>query len=143
MKQQTRRCKSCNRRKKRHLFYAREWNKKSAPVCKSCWKKSDGFNKDRDRYYRDTYNISLDEYNNLLKEQGGTCFICRKKPGKRRLAVDHDHKLERLGMRQSVRGLLCGKCNDFLGHIRDDSTHAKNMMVYLERGAAVRRGALQ
>lgn len=36
-------------------------------------------------------------------------------------AVDHDHRLERAGVpiRDTVRGLLCGPCNVFIGRIGD------------------------
>lgn len=62
--------------------------------------------RDRDRYYQRTYGISHDEYDALLEAQGGRCAICRNKPKKRRLAVDHNHKT---GL---VRGLLCSPaCN--------------------------------
>lgn len=43
-----------------------------------------------------TYNITLEEYDRMLKEQGGVCKICKKPPGSRRHHVDHDHKVPRL-----------------------------------------------
>lgn len=43
-----------------------------------------------------TYGITLEEYNQLLAAQDGSCKICRKPPGKVRLHVDHDHKLRYL-----------------------------------------------
>lgn len=52
-----------------------------------------------------TYGLTAEGYAELLKAQGGKCAICRNKPGKKRLAVDHDHKTG------AVRGLLCGRCN--------------------------------
>jgi hypothetical protein len=47
------------------------------------------------------YGITGDEYDELFKYQGGRCFICRRKPRTKRLAVDHDHRTG------EVRGLLC------------------------------------
>jgi hypothetical protein len=47
------------------------------------------------------YGLSGEDYEALLKFQGGRCYICRRKPVTKRLAVDHDH---RNGV---VRGLLC------------------------------------
>lgn len=47
------------------------------------------------------YGISREDYDALLELQGGRCYICRRKPQTKRLAVDHDH---RTGL---VRGLLC------------------------------------
>ena len=61
---------------------------------------------DRERYLQRTYGISEQQYEDLLHEQGGVCAICRKSPGRVRLAVDHHHAS---GL---IRGLLCGHlCN--------------------------------
>lgn len=55
---------------------------------------------------RTIFDISVDEYDQILAYQEGKCAICRRppKPGKR-LAVDHDHQTG------FVRGLLCFLCN--------------------------------
>lgn len=47
------------------------------------------------------YGITAAEYDALMELQGGLCYICRRAPVSKRLAVDHDHKT---GL---VRGLLC------------------------------------
>lgn len=60
----------------------------------------------RDQYLHRTYGITLVGYEAILEYQGGRCAVCLKKPAKRALSVDHDH---RTGM---VRGLLCDpRCN--------------------------------
>ena len=56
------------------------------------------------------YGITLDDYNALLKKQGGTCAICKTAPTLKKLFIDHDHKDGR------VRGLLCSRCNLLLGY---------------------------
>jgi hypothetical protein len=65
------------------------------------------------------YGITLEQYNLMLSDQGGTCAICGVPPGeKRALAVDHCHKTGR------VRALLCASCNVRLGayeSIRDQA----------------------
>lgn len=137
----TKRCRYCNRKKKRHLYHADQWKLKvKAPVCKSCrTKHSEAYRQSRDSYYRETYDITLEEYEHLLGLQGGTCAICRRKPGKKRLSVDHDHAVEKVeGVRLSVRGLLCHRCNSFLGHIRDDETRAANVLHYLQQWPAMK-----
>ena len=53
-------------------------------------------------------------YNTLLRQQYGVCAICGDPPGKRKFAIDHDHKTDK------VRGLLCFKCNVAVGFLRDD-----------------------
>ncbi len=56
------------------------------------------------------FNLTINEYDEMLKEQLGVCYICHKicQTGKR-LAVDHDHNTGKL------RKLLCQKCNTRLG----------------------------
>src|SRR5665213_3048143 len=60
------------------------------------------------------HGITEEQYQELLAFQGGRCAICGNKPGKKRLAVDHNHKTG------EVRGLLCKYCNyRILGGVRD------------------------
>jgi hypothetical protein len=58
------------------------------------------------------YGVSPEQYELLLKIQGGRCFICKTIP-KRTLCIDHCHKSKK------VRGLLCDKCNRGLGYFND------------------------
>jgi hypothetical protein len=74
----------------------------------------------RDSWLRETYDITLHDYNEMLTQQGGLCAICRQEPSGKRardrvLQVDHNHKLGR------VRGLLCIACNARLAIIEDTS----------------------
>src|SRR5216684_1391978 len=62
------------------------------------------------------YGISWPEYELRLALQGGVCAICKKKPKRRLLCVDHCHKTGK------VRGLLCSSCNAALGLYEDDPT---------------------
>lgn len=64
------------------------------------------------------YNITPEQYDEMLEAQGGVCGICGKPPmGSRRLAVDHDHRCcpGSKSCGECVRGLLCGSCNPKLG----------------------------
>ena len=68
---------------------------------------------------RARFNIDLIDYNRMLKAQNGACAICKRLPklGKR-LVVDHDHSCcssPRKACGKCVRGLLCQRCNFFLG----------------------------
>ena len=53
------------------------------------------------------YGITLDQYNEMFKEQEGKCAICQRHQNKltRTLCVDHNHKTNK------VRSLLCVTCN--------------------------------
>jgi Autographiviridae endonuclease VII len=70
--------------------------------------------------------ISEEEHGAMLRRQRGRCGICKRKPGKRRLCVDHDHKTGR------VRGLLCHKCNSGIGFYGDDARLTRAATAYLE-----------
>ncbi len=61
------------------------------------------------------YGLSVDDYNSMLDEQGGTCAIClgTNKNGTK-LHVDHDHDSG------EIRGILCSKCNTAIGLLGDD-----------------------
>lgn len=80
------------------------------------------------------FNISLEEYDAILKFQGGLCAICKFPPktGGNRLSVDHNHKT---GL---VRGLLCWNCNRALGRLGDDTDRILAMAEYMVEPPAVR-----
>lgn len=137
----TLKCAECNRTKGVHLFYKRKTKRGYSKECKACAKKGDPYKRNLDRRYRSTYGISLGEYDKLFRFQDGRCAICRKKPAGRRLAVDHDHAIERTeGVRRSIRGLLCTMCNDYLGHIGDDPTVGNRLTGYLTSAPAKEAG---
>lgn len=81
------------------------------------------------------YGITLEQYNEMLKDQGGVCALCGGvNRGGRALSVDHDHGCCR-GPRscgQCVRALLCGNCNLGLGHFHDDVELMKQAIEYVE-----------
>lgn len=98
--------------------------------CKPCdrqKRKEYGYKTDSvlNRTLIDKYGITLVQYHELLKEQGGKCKICGKEPKKRRLAVDHCHE------NGHVRGLLCGHCNTALGGFRDKPGNLVRAYCYL------------
>lgn len=85
-----------------------------------------------------TYGITTEQYRALLAYQAGKCAICIKATGRsKRLAVDHDHSCRqghdpKRGCPECVRGLLCSRCNGFLGWIRDDHTIGGRIGRYLD-----------
>lgn len=80
-----------------------------------------------ERKVQATYGLQPGEYEQLYTLQNGTCALCRRATGKsKRLAVDHDHKTGQ------PRGLLCGPCNQLLGHGRDDPDFFQRIIEYLK-----------
>jgi len=76
------------------------------------------------------YGTTPERYDAQLNAQGGVCAICRREDevGKR-LAVDHDHSDGR------IRGLLCGRCNQAIGLLRDDPVIAARTAEYLSESS--------
>ena len=69
------------------------------------------------------YDITVEEYNRMVKEQEGKCLICKKTPEK--LVIDHSHKTG------TVRGLLCHSCNIGIGFLKEDMNIFKSAMEYI------------
>ena len=85
-----------------------------------------------DRNYRRLikYNLSPDQYQEILKSQGGVCSICKTDTpgaGHPELYVDHNHSTGQ------VRGLLCRDCNLLLGYAKDNPENLRRSILYLER----------
>jgi hypothetical protein len=79
-----------------------------------------------DAALRAKYDIGVEDYDDLMKIQGGLCAICRRPCSSgRRLAVDHDHESD------EIRGLLCTKCNMAVGFFDDDAEIVRNALRYL------------
>lgn len=85
------------------------------------------------RLYK-TYGLTLDEFEKMLKNQNGVCWICNKLPKSGRLCVDHRHipKYKILSpeeKKQEVRALLCFMCNTMLHGVEK----RKDGRFYLDR----------
>jgi hypothetical protein len=86
----------------------------------------DNFNNYRESRLRSSYGINMATYDTMLDRQGGVCAICRR-PGKRRLCVDHCHTSK------AVRGILCANCNAVLGMAKDSIDVLKSAITYLRK----------
>lgn len=81
------------------------------------------------------YNLTLDDYNLLLKKQKNKCAICkcpetRREPNSEkicRLCIDHCHSTKK------VRGLLCSACNSALGKFKENPKLLKSAIGYLRK----------
>ena len=64
----------------------------------------------------------------MLEEQNHACAICgTTDSGRRRFCIDHNHHT------QKVRGLLCDRCNMFVGHAKESVTLMKSFVPYLTK----------
>lgn len=110
-------CSGCN-------FYVPNWYTQGSR-CKACSSEAT-----YSAHILKTYGITYEFYLALYQAQGGACYICRKKPKTRRLAVDHNHETG------EVRGLLCAGsergCNVLIGDIRDNIDTARRIVAYLQ-----------
>lgn len=77
----------------------------------------------RDWALQKQYGVSLDEFKEMEKEQGGKCAICGIFC---KLHLDHDHETGR------IRGLLCPNCNKGLGLFFDNAKNLNNARKYLQ-----------
>lgn len=109
-------------------------------IGKTCRKCYDEIRKGRERniaiglrkYGWDTHTYDL-----VLKDQGGICLGCLKKPElDKRLHVDHCHDTN------IPRGLLCRECNLGMGLLKDDSEILKRLADYLEKFNAKESGTI-
>jgi len=103
------------------------------PARQKWWAENrDKHNRRRRTTHMQQLGVSIEEYDEMLEKQGGTCAICggeetaelQGKP--KRLAVDHDH------VTGVVRGLLCARCNRALGGFRDDPGLLRAAIDYLQ-----------
>ena len=131
-------CKKCGVKKSRNEFYKEKRVKDGLQArCKECCKsdaravfeanpepyrrrakEAHSYETRRERTLRENYNMSPEEYVELLEKQNGVCAICKTDESghnmTEHLLVDHDH------ITGKVRGLLCCNCNWLLGKAKAD-----------------------
>jgi hypothetical protein len=117
-------------------------NKQKWPTCRICRVTYNSVLSAKHKYhYKKLYNLTSDQYKEILKNQNERCKICNRtaneaQPGKitkreNNLSVDHCHKLEREGI-IAIRGLLCFTCNTILGKVKDNPDILRSAIKYLE-----------
>ena len=130
-----RKCRTCGVEKELEEFY--KSGRKGKPEerhteCKECTKVRVKNNhcptRARSNELRRKYGITLEDYNRMLEDQGGTCMTCPSTPESQRhgrLHVDHNHDTG------EVRGLLCHNCNTALGLLNEDISTLSALITYL------------
>jgi hypothetical protein len=80
----------------------------------------------RNYILRTKYNMTQQDYDDLLAFQGGVCALCGKPPTEGHiLHVDHDHETD------TVRGLCHFSCNYALGRLGDTVGRIEHVLDYL------------
>lgn len=121
-----RRCKQCVSEIRKAAYKA---NPEKHRKAKSDFTKSNPDNI-RNTKLKQTYGITLKQYNDMLAKQNYGCAICGKpetavwRGRTLSLAVDHCHTTDK------VRGLLCMKCNRAFGLLEENTTNMLNMIEY-------------
>lgn len=117
---------------------SRRWSRNNPGRMRACvlaWQKANPQHARRlaRRTVLKRYNLTLEQYDEMLAAQGGVCAVCKQAETSRdgitgslrRLAVDHCH---RTGV---VRGLLCWRCNSVLGRVYDSRPLLLALFAYL------------
>ena len=82
------------------------------------------------------YGLTVDKYIDMEKSQNGVCAICKNPElNKNRLSVDHNHACcpGTKSCGKCVRGLLCSKCNFFIGAAKDNIKILQAAIDYLKK----------
>lgn len=120
-----RRCQQCGVNKKNGAF------KPENKTCERCLTNTKRWwRENEERCYRITiksqYGLSSEDYDMMLWEQRHVCAICKQSCKlRKRLSVDHCHETN------TVRGLLCDRCNKTLGLMKDSPDHLEAAAKYL------------
>lgn len=75
-------------------------------------------------HLKQKYNLSLEQYDALVREQEGRCKLCNQPTP--HLWVDHDHQTGK------IRALLCPSCNSGLGFFREHPELLQRAVKYLQ-----------
>ena len=123
-------CKECRRLERFNRDYKKEYQKSKDRIKENTkrWKLANPEKVKEARIVEklNKYQLSLEDYLKLKKEQNNLCFIC-KQDNDKELCIDHCH------LSGKIRGLLCHKCNSALGFLNDDIYLLKRAVYYLER----------
>lgn len=82
----------------------------------------------RKNHLKRKYNITPEQYDELAKLQNNLCAICKQfnKWAGKRLVVDHNHETN------TVRALLCDRCNTCLGQLEESPIIIDSMLQYID-----------
>lgn len=118
-------CKDCRN------AYRRKYRQKNKPQFTKYENTEKFKNKSFEQKLKRQYGITIQDFNIMLNNQNGLCKLCNKPEihkTKKKLSVDHCH------ITGKVRGLLCHRCNVFLGLVKEDISVLNKAIEYLAKG---------
>jgi len=118
-------CRGCDKPKEKKEFRRISRGKETTqPDCKECRSY-----KEFVRGLKRNYNMTPEQYNEMLIAQDNRCKCCgrHKSEFKRRLHVDHDHTTGQ------VRSLLCTICNPLVGFAKERVDRLEMAITYLKK----------
>ena len=110
-------CKSCNR------IYMKAYRKTTRGKAQT--KLSD-----RKKRLKFNYDLTIEQYKELLAQQNNKCAICYMELNNHP-STDHDH------ITKIVRGILCRECNLGLGMFKDSRSTLASAITYLSKGIKI------
>ncbi len=78
---------------------------------------------DRNYILKKKYNLTLEQFQDMVNAQGGLCAVCKESPA---TCVDHNH------LSGEVRQILCSRCNSSLGLMDESPARLRAAAAYLE-----------
>jgi len=130
-----RQCKKCQNARKQnteaHRALVRKWRVKNPNKANEANRKWRENNPEKLKLYEKKRickrrGITIEEFDSILRSQGGKCAICGKdSPGKKNWVIDHNHTTN------ENRGLLCSQCNVGIGMFRENAEVLEKAKSYL------------
>lgn len=133
MKAESKICNKCEAEKPLTDFWSHPHGKfGKRPRCKDCVREQNSRYKHKPHVSRawklkTKFNLDVETYETMLAKQNGKCALCKKPPGIRRLAVDHDHRTG------AIRGLIHWRCNTAIGLLEDSPEMCMQAAAYLKK----------
>lgn len=123
-------CSACGITKPASEYYKDKTTKSGLrSTCAECTRAHVNSNYDYERQRRHNlkqlYGLTMEEYDEMLESQEGTCAICGLP--QKQFFVDHNHETG------EVRGILCAQCNGGLGFFQDKVSILENAICYLRK----------
>lgn len=109
-----------------HSYVCKECTKiENDKACEKYRSSSKGVKMARKRWLKFKYNITPEDYANMLEKQQGLCGICKLEMVEKDICIDHCHKTGK------IRGLLHRSCNAALGLFKEDENILRNAINYI------------